>query len=218
MTVGHREKIGIGLWEIDGKGTALNDVDRAGFAWHYTWKPKQLWDVDTTAEMSTWVPQVWGDRDMTAEALSRIKASGATTLMGFNEPDHRLQSNMTVAHALELWPQLQATGLRLGSPAVTQTGALGSTSWLAKFMAGAEAQGLTVDFIQVHYYSKTADVTAFNAFLEKVHAQYGKPVWVTEWALADWSNPGRFSFEQQAAFARAATEMMDDLGFVEKHA
>ncbi|TNC71396.1 glycosyl hydrolase [Rubellimicrobium roseum] len=218
MTIEHRDKIGIGLWDVDAKGTALNDVDRAGFAWHYTWRAKSLWDVDATPEMSTFVPMIWGESYLTADAISRIRDSGATTLLGFNEPDHAKQSNMSVTRALELWPQLEATGLRLGSPAVTQTGALGETSWLGQFMAGAEAQGLQVDFIQVHYYSKTADVAAFRTFLEAVHQQYGKPIWVTEWCLADWANPSRFSADQQAAYARAATEMMDDLPFVEKQA
>jgi len=45
-----------------------------------------------------------------------------------------------------------------------------------------------------------------------------KPIWVTEWALADCNNPGRFSAKQQAAFFNEATEMMDDLPYVERHA
>ena len=44
---------------------------------------------------------------------------------------------MTVDRAIELWPKLQATGLRLGSPATT-----GPTSpWLVDFMAKAKNKG-----------------------------------------------------------------------------
>lgn len=85
-------------------------------------------------------------------------------------------------------------------------------------MAAAEDKGLRVDFIAVHYYSKDKDVEAFKRWLEAVHRQYQRPVWVTEWALADWDNPSRFSVDEQAAFARAGAEMMDGLAFVEKHA
>ena len=218
MTIEHREKIGLGTWDKDALGSALNDVDRAGFGWHYNWSERTLWDADATPEASSYVAMIWDEQDVTAPALASAKASGATTLLGFNEPDHAGQANMSVEQALALWPQLQATGLRLGSPAATQHQTLGPGSWLGRFMAGAEAQNLRVDFIAVHYYSKTGSVAEFKAYLEAVHQQYGKPVWVTEWALADWSNPGRFSAAQQAAFARAGTEMMDDLPFVERQA
>jgi hypothetical protein len=218
MTIEHREKIGLGTWDKDSLGSALNDVDRAGFGWHYNWSERTLWDADATPEVSSYVAMIWDEQDVTAQALATAKASGATTLLGFNEPDHTGQANMSVEQALALWPQLQATGMRLGSPAATQDQTLGSGSWLGRFMAGAEAQGLRVDFVAVHYYSKTGSVAEFKAYLEAVHQQYGKPVWVTEWALADWSSPGRFSAAQQAAFARAGTEMMDDLPFVERQA
>jgi hypothetical protein len=218
MTIEHPEKIGLGTWDKDALGTALNDVDRVGFDWHYNWSERSLWDADATPELSSFVAMAWDEQDVTATGLAQIKASGATTLLGFNEPDHTGQANMSVAQALALWPQLQATGLRLGSPAATQHQTLGADSWLGRFMAGAQAQGLRVDFVAVHYYSQTGSVAEFKAYLEAVHAQYGKPVWVTEWALADWSNQGRFTAAQQAAFARAGTEMMDDLPFVERQA
>jgi hypothetical protein len=218
MTIEHREKIGLGTWDEDSRGSALNHVDGLGFDWHYNWSERPLWDVDTRPERSSFVAMLWDERDVTAEALQRVKDSGVTTLLGFNEPNHPGQANMTVDQALDLWPRLMATGLRLGSPAATQGGTLGEGSWLGRFMAGAEARGLRVDFVAVHYYSEDKDVGAFRAFLEAVHRQYGKPVWVTEWALADWDRPGRFSAAEQAAYARAAIEMMDDLAFVERHA
>jgi hypothetical protein len=218
MTIEHPEKIGLATWDKDALGTALNDVDRVGFDWHYNWSERILWDADATPEASSYVAMIWDEQHVTSASLSLANASGATTLLGFNEPDHIDQANMSVEQALALWPQLQATGLRLGSPAATQHQVLGADSWLGRFMADAQAQGLRVDFIAVHYYSETGDVGAFKAFLEAVHAQYGKPLWVTEWALADWDAPGRFTAEQQAAFARAGTEMMDDLPFVERQA
>lgn len=211
------EKIGISLWDKDDQGSALNDVDRANFNWYYNWDYRALWDVDTAPDRGQFVPMVWDETFLTDQALADIKTSGATTLLGFNEPDDLRQANMTVEQAIALWPQLQATGLRLGSPATTKNGALGTDSWLGRFMAEADRQGLQVDFITVHYYSTDGDVDAFKNWLDAVYKQYKKPIWVTEWVLADWNNPGRFTPSEQAAFARAGTEMMDDLPFVERH-
>ena len=125
---------------------------------------------------------------------------------------------MSVSQALSLWPTLMATGLRLGSPAPTQNGVLGDASWLGQFMSGARSQNLKVDFIAVHYYSTDQDVAGFRNWLGALYDQYNKPIWVTEWCLADWSNPGRFSAAEQASFAQAGTAMMDSLPFVERQA
>ncbi len=219
MTIKHPEKIGIGTWDSASMpGTPVDDVDRVGFAWYYNWSIGPLEDLDSTPERSAFVPMTWGHDDATSQNLTFAKATEAAALLGFNEPDHQDQANMTVEQALELWPQLENTGMRLGSPAPSQDGVLGDNSWLGRFMAGAGSKGLDVDFIAVHYYSADKNVDEFKHWLEAVSAQYDKPVWVTEWALADWANPSRFSAVEQAEFARAGTEMMDDLSFVERHA
>lgn len=162
------------------------------------------------------VPMIWGSGDMAS--LATAKASGSDTLLAFNEPDYWQQSNMTVTQALANWPALMATGMRLGSPATTTGGTLGANSWLGKFIAGADAKGYRVDFVAVHYYTTNPDAAAFQSWLQQVYNAYHRPIWVTEWSLADWAHPDRFSADQQAAFFRAASQMMDDLPFVERHA
>jgi hypothetical protein len=211
----HPEKIGIGTWDKDNQGTALNDVNKAQLGWYYNWQESPLWDSDSTPEKATFVPMVWDETDV--KGLTNLPSS-ADTLLGFNEPDNVTQANMSVDQALALWPELMATGMRLGSPAPTTNQALGENSWLGKFMSQADAKGYDVDFVAVHYYPTTNDVGDFKAYLEAVHEQYGRPIWVTEWALADWNNPDRFSADQQADFARQAIQMMDDLPFVERNA
>ncbi|PTW47786.1 glycosyl hydrolase [Rhodovulum kholense] len=218
MSIEHPEKIGLGIWDRDSLGSALNDLESVGVAWYYTWSDWALYDADPAPETVGFVGMTWDERLVTPEALERIRASGATALLGFNEPDLDRQADMSIAQALHLWSALEATGLRLGSPAASQDQTLGGDSWLGRFVAGAEARGQTVDFVAVHYYSDSGDVAEFEAWLKAVHAQYDRPVWVTEWVLADWTGARSFSAAEQAAFARAATEMMDDLDFVERHA
>ncbi len=53
--------------------------------------------------------------------------------------------------ALGYWPQLMATGMTLGSPAVA-SGAASSGGWLDQFMSGVAAAGYRVDFITLHWY------------------------------------------------------------------
>jgi Ca2+-binding RTX toxin-like protein len=220
LTIDNPDKIGIGTWDMDSLGTALSHVEGLEFGWYYNWLSEPLWDASggTTSLYSEFVPMLWGSSDVNYESLRTITASSADTLLGFNEPDHVDQANMSVGEALALWPELMSTGLRLGSPATTPENALGERSWFGRFMEGARDRGYQVDFVATHYYTADMDVEAFKAHLQSLYDAYGLPIWVTEWALVDWDNPGRFSLEETADFARAAIHMMDDLPFVERHA
>ena len=52
--------------------------------------------------------------DVNDGALADARREGKV-LLGFNEPDMAGQADMSVAEALELWPRLQSTGLRLAA-------------------------------------------------------------------------------------------------------
>lgn len=201
-------KAGVGTWDIDSKSTALRDLKELGLAWYYDWQPQPLWSQ--AADWSIFTPMIWGPKHLTDENLRSVSRSPATALLGFNEPDEKLQANMTVEEALRVWPRLVATGKRLGSPAPSTQGLW----WLDKFMAA----GPKVDFIAVHHYSTNKEVAPMKAYLEDVYARYRKPVWLTEWALVDWTNPKRFSLQETAAYAQKACLMLEDLPFVERHA
>lgn len=170
-----------------------------------------------TTAASEFVPMIWNGAQMSQLAVLAGKTPGGP-LLTFNEPDHPQQANMTVNDALALWPQLLASGMRLGSPAVTPDDTLRKGGWLDTFMSQAKTLGYRVDFIAVHYYATDQDVGAFKAFLDQVYAKYQLPIWVTEWSLADWNNTGRFTAAQQEAFFVAGSQMLDDLPFVERQA
>jgi hypothetical protein len=218
QTLANPQKLGIGTWDKDSFGTALNDVESHGFSWYYNWSALALWDVDLTPENTRFVPMIRDLSELDPVTLALAATSGSRTLLTFNEPDNINQANMSVDQALRSWRLLEATDLLLSAPATSQYDTLGPKSWLGRFMARAEQRDMQVDFIQVHYYSDDADVRAFRDFLKEVHDQYDKPIWVTEWSLADWNDEDRFSAREQAAFARAGTRMMDELSFVKKQA
>src|SRR5690606_29443750 len=89
------------------------------------------------------------------------------------EPDYAIQSNITVEKALQLWEDMDATGVRLGSPAVSAGS--GGPEWLAEFMA----ESPRVDFICAHWYPDFSP-DPLDVFLDDLWDTYGLPIWLTE--------------------------------------
>ncbi|MDX8035394.1 sigma-70 family RNA polymerase sigma factor [Lentzea sp. BCCO 10_0856] len=209
-------KKGVSTWNFNGVGKALTDV-RA--EWYYNWAVHP--DGIATPPNVEFVPMIWGTKFTDDATLARAKANGKV-LLGFNEPDFPDQANMTPEQALDLWPKLAATGLRLGSPAVAHSGDKAG-GWLDRFMTGAAQRGLRVDFIAVHWYGSDfseAAVGHLKNYLDAVHRRYGKPMWLTEYSLIDFSSgSARYPTQAQlAAFARGSSAMMESLPYVERYA
>ncbi|MET8824368.1 sigma-70 family RNA polymerase sigma factor [Streptomyces sp. NPDC004610] len=216
VPVASGDKKGVGVWTFDGVSQALG---ASGASWYYNWNSQHP-DV-MTPPSSSFVPMIWGEASVTDAQLAQARANGPY-LLGFNEPDMAEQSNMTVDRALELWPRLMSAGRVLGSPAVA-TGADTPGGWLDRFMSGAAAKGYRVDFITVHWYGgdfRTAQaVDQLTSYLAAVYERYGKPIWLTEYALIDFSQGTRFpSAQQQADFVTASTEALNDLPYVRRYA
>lgn len=209
-------KKGISVNTVAGVNEALRDV-RAG--WFYNWA-SDLQGVGKPAG-TEFVPMIWGAGAVTPQQLDKAKSLG-TTLLGFNEPDMSGQANMSVERALSLWPQLQGTGMRLGAPAVAFGGDQAG-GWLDRFMSGAAAQGRRVDFIPLHWYGSdfsAAAVEHLRGYLQAVYNRYRKPIWLTEYALIDFTQatPRYPSQAQQSAFVTNSTAMLQGLSFVERYA
>ncbi|MFD8812279.1 sigma-70 family RNA polymerase sigma factor [Streptomyces sp. NPDC059627] len=209
-------KKGVGVWTFNGVSQALA---ASGASWYYTWNTQH--QGVTTPSSASFVPMIWGASSVTDASLAQARAAGPY-LLGFNEPDMAQQSNMTVDQALGLWPRLMATGKVLGSPAVAYGGDTAG-GWLDRFMSGAKAKGYRVDFITLHWYGgdfRTPQAVAqLKQYLAAVYARYHKPIWLTEYALIDFSQGTRFpSAQQQADFVTASTKMLDALPYVQRYA
>jgi Glycosyl hydrolase catalytic core len=197
-------------------------LSRLGASWSYDWSstpPSRMGGP-------RWVPMVWGPGSVTPAAIASLRAakrSGlARDLLGFNEPDSSAQSNMTPSRAAALWPELERTGLRLGSPAPQVPG----DGWLARFMALAHARHLRVDFIAVHYYQDFTNPDAVSQLrrqLVSLHDEYRKPIWITEIGALDirgWNEPmlRRPTEALATRYMRTLFPMLDALPFVERYA
>lgn len=206
---------GVSTWYFNGVTSALHNV---GATWYYDWvnTPQNI----TAPAGVEFVPMMWGAASVTAANLAAAKQQG-TELLGFNEPDLSSQANMTPTQALDLWPQLEATGMRLGSPAVASGGNTPG-GWLDQFMSGAAARGYRVDFITLHWYGSDfgpAAVGQLESYLQAVYNRYHKPIWLTEYALINFGSGQQYPTQaQQAAFVTGSTAMLDSLPYVERYA
>jgi hypothetical protein len=194
---------------------ALGD---SGVSWMYNWSTSAN---GAGAKGVEFVPMVWGADAANTATLNKAKKN-AKVLLGFNEPDFKEQSNLSVDAALDLWPKLQATRLRLGSPAVA-VGADQEGKWLDSFMDGAKQRGYRVDFITLHWYGGDFDPTRatsqLRSYIQATYAKYRKPIWVTEYALMNFSGGARVpSPSVQAQFVKKSTAMLERLSYVERYA
>ncbi|WP_329529496.1 glycosyl hydrolase [Streptomyces sp. NBC_01462] len=207
---------GVSLNPVDGASEALAD---SGVSWYFNWASSNG-SVTKPAGVE-YVPMMWGPGSVTDEELGNARREG-TELLGFNEPDSGTQANMSPQQALDLWPRLESTGLRLGAPAVSY-GADTPGGWLDQFMQGAAQRGLRVEFIPLHWYGGDFGPDAPNqlrGYIQRVHDRYHLPIWLTEYGLTDFAqNPPRYPSQQEESdFITSSTRMLDDLHYVERYA
>lgn len=210
-------KKGLCFTTTKGKGW-LEKVRALQPAWFYSWgggRPEDLPDsVDFT-------PMVWGywGQDASIERLGeKANAAGQRALLGFNEPDSKAQANIPVEKALAAWPILMKTGLRLGSPACVHP----DNAWMKAFMRGVEERKLRVDFICMHSYAGP-DAPGLIHSIRRTSKAYGdRPVWLTEFAVADWSaktrEENRHAPEQILAYMRKVMPKLEALDCLERYA
>ena len=207
-----------GVGDYPGIPRAVANLKAVHVGWYYDWGTAL---VGKTPGIQ-FVPMIWAHGNVTPEELKAAVAAGAGVLLGFNEPDVPSQSNMTVEQAIADWPQLQATGLRLGSPAPGTGDDTKTNGWLARFMAQVKAHGYRVDFICLHPYQSNFNVAQATENLRQeitwVHDTYHLPVWVTEYGMVDWDKNTYPDAATAARFATSSAAVMHTLPWVERYA
>lgn len=129
-------------------------------------------------------------------------------LLGFNEPDGVEQANMSVDDAITNWAQLEAVGAPLVSPAPVGV----DNDWMNDFMTKAIAQGLKIDYIAMHSYGGASSAALLEK-IDAVYAKWGIPVWITEFAVADWTadttDANKYTPEQVLTFMQEILPALD---------
>ncbi len=176
-------------------------------AWHYDWD-----NVTTSSLDVEYVPM---RHNLNWNAYANINNKQKSThALAFNEPDKSDQANMTVATAIAQWPNLLASGLRLGSPAPSD----GGLSWLYDFIAQADALSYRVDYVAVHFYKGGWTASQYYNWLQGIYQQTGRPIWITEFNNgANWTccEP---TLESNAQTIGEFIDVLDNAPFVERYA
>ena len=191
-------------------------VQKLNVYWHYSWGiGKDITEPDSVR----FVPMQWGKWGLASSmhVVDSLKQLGKVKyLLGFNEPDNKDQANMTVDEAVNDWPQLMALDIPLGSPACVHA----DGTWMQDFMQKVEAKNYRVDFICVHWYGGT-NAQGFLTYLKKIHDMYHRPIWITEFAPADWNatSPSTSKVTKSGAllFMEKVLPALQDTDYVQRY-
>ncbi|QXP63862.1 glycosyl hydrolase [Polaribacter sp. HaHaR_3_91] len=218
--------IRVSPWFSLGKKGSLGNVkwttaDTYNSSWYYNWSL-----TAPHSEEIEFVPMSWsgGDSRTSLEVMEEAGQNMSFNhLLAFNEPDNEGQSNMTVAEALEAYPKLLASGLRLGAPGVENvqysatSDSFNDGAWIQEFMDGCVELGYRVDFIPAHDYVRRSKSTFIERF-KALHDRYNLPVWVTEY---NYGNPNmgsaNLTLEQGYSNIKGLTEALEEADFIERY-
>ena len=188
--------------------------------WYYNW----FWKPTAGKIAAEYVPTIKGKvntGDKVFASIEKLKKShGVTHLLGFNEPDSKSQGDTSVERAIELWPKLEKTNLRLGSPAVTDNKE--GRQWFQEFMLKAAKKRLRIDFIAVHLYPDITGPNTVKQFfrkLDEVHRKYRKPIWITEFSGMNFGGKSRkMTPEINLWFMKQTLPRLEALPYIERYA
>jgi len=196
-------------------------INNLNVSWWYNWASSK----NGASGNGEYIPMFWGASNVNTNELNAAGASGATAVFTFNEPDNPGQSNMSVAQAISLWPQIQtmakAHHMLIGAPSA---GNYAPGGWLDQFLQQARSKGYEVDFINLHPYvgdsTVAASVTDLQNKLVSAHNYFNLPIWITEYAMADFSRSGDPYFGQatEAQYATQSVAMLHTLPYVQRYA
>ena len=192
------------------RGIATNTAPGAAFypaiTWWYNWAIRP----SGPATGIEFVPMVWN-----ASTVSSALPAGTRYLLGFNEPNFKMQANLTAQAAANAWGALQTNAASAGaatvSPALNFCGPAADCNgtdpfqYLTDFFAACT--GCDVDYVAVHWYN--CDLPSLRDYLEPGgnlagFEQFGKPIWLTE-----FSCDGSATVAQQEAFMRQAIPYLE---------
>jgi hypothetical protein len=190
------------------RGLCLNKMDRKDFlaiapgvTWWYNWHYKDTQNAPAEAKME-FLPMAWGDRREDLAGLKSYLASNKPrVVLAINEPNLKDQAFIPPEQTARLYRDIKAIADARGIPVVGPHMALGSPpegSITAE--DPVEKKKVTYTFMNpflkafFHYMGDTAiPAVAAHSYgnfgelkwmTEMMHKEYGRPVWVTE--FADW--------------------------------
>ncbi|WP_176420361.1 glycosyl hydrolase [Lutibacter flavus] len=191
---------------------SINDMQNfsSTISWWYNWASEPDSAIKNTYQNYgvDFTPMAWN-----AQGISNVNAwvnqdSNVKYILGFNEPNFIDQAKMTPTEAAEAWIEFQeiaeSNNIKTVGPAVNYCGDCveenGTTynnpfAYLDSFFVACT--DCNVDYIALHWYGSGNSIVGYVNEARK----YNKPIWVTEIASWDSSNPVQNVEEQKKYLA-----------------
>ena len=153
-----------------------------GISWFYNWATTPVDPIDNLDV--DYVPMAWCYYDDLETMLRTYLETRPNVkyILGYNEPDHGGQANMTPEKAVEHWHIIEKVAedfnLKIVSPVVA-----GNINWLDRFFELCPE--CRVDYIGVHVYVR--DLATFQSVISQYY-KYNKPLWLTEFCSCLWES------------------------------
>lgn len=174
-----------------------------GVSWYYNWSPFSHINEPKENIFVDFVPMIFSGK----HGCDEISLEGSPVVLGFNEPDHSKQSNLTVEEAVLKWKWVCTLAPSVGSPSMA--GNPLKKPWLKDFLKQTEDR---VDFITYHWY-KGISVDKFIDDVTSLICEFGKPVYITEFACQTGASgrcePEKYSQEEVDAFIAGAVAWLE---------
>jgi len=191
-------------------GYTASEFEMVEATWRYDWSAS-----GNTSPSIEYVPI---KQNNSWPGWSTINAKqNVSHVLGYNEPDHAEQANVTVAQAVAQWPNMLKTGLRVGTPACT------NFTWLYQFMDSCKAHNYRVDYVAIHAYWGGRTPTSWYVDLKNIHEKTGRPIWITEWnnganwTKETWPTDSLAKLQKQLTDIKAILNVLDTAHFIERY-
>lgn len=167
---------------------------------YYNWKLDPTSGKTSDDFQSMW----WNDSASRTQQLVLIRPDWAAVdepkyLIGFNEPNHSDQANMTEQNAINEWSRMEQVKLPLVGPQPDSPGSTWGSGSYGDFFNQADAMGVRLEEGGGHIYP-TASTPDFDTFSTMVTSYYNlensRVQWVTEFDWVNWGGAATWTADQ----------------------
>ena len=145
--------------------------------WYYNWRTEFYPECGPQPKPGNFIPMIWGYWG----DIKDIHAEPYDTILGFNEPNHKDQSNLSPEEAAFAWIELQEKypEKKLVSPCAS---APNTTLWFDEFFDICKELGCRIDYLSTHSYTCNAerDLEFMNELYERFVIPYYQRIYIFE--------------------------------------
>ena len=199
--------------KYDNDNAFIEPFKSGNIKWFYNYGLDIMGNLDSKFEDIEFVPKIWGAGHILDSYSNNTKSKA---IMSFNEPFQKNQANMTISQIKSRWDEVinMAKGMRLGL--VSLTGGVNKYKSQINELKSAIPFD-TIDFIELHHYSCNSN--ELNTTINEIYKQTKKPIWITEFACADYSNNNNpyKNPTAQLNYMKSVLPMLEANPYVEKY-